>query len=59
VCNRFMPARSRRRPRDLNALAAQMVGQPSDDEKPQVPEKARLAVELPFLRSSAGPQSPS
>jgi hypothetical protein len=43
-----MPDRSRKRPRDLNALAAQIVGEATGEEKPESdqPEKNPAAVEL-------------
>jgi len=43
-----MPDRSRKRPRDLNALAAQIVGEATGEEKPQrqEPEKDPAAVAL-------------
>jgi hypothetical protein len=43
-----MPDRSRKRPRDLNALAAAIVGEATGEEKleRQEPEKNPAAVEL-------------
>ena len=43
-----MPDRSRKRPRDLNALAGSIVGEATGEEKPEEPksEKNPAAVEL-------------
>jgi len=43
-----MPDRSRKRPRDVNALAAAIVDEATGEEKPkrQEPEKNAAAVEL-------------
>lgn len=51
-----MPDRSRKRPRDLNALAAQIVGEATGEEKPahKDPEKNPAAVELGRLGGLKG-----
>lgn len=43
-----MPDRSRKRPRDLNALAASIVNDATDEDKPEPPDDGKnpAAVEL-------------